>query len=181
MTEAQIALLMGQNLLGATQNSASSVAPILDIRKAAISASDLIIPQINFTRVLENRVREATGLDMLYTRTQFLQNWLIDLSSPTGTAPGDALSRYFDQTELYAGKYLNDITFAHASVDLMANPLAGSSTLPLNSSLGLGVNLEFGVEMDSPFGKFVWNIDPKSLGSQTVIDQSLSLSWRLAY
>ena len=87
MTEAQIALLMGQNLLGATQNSASSVAPILDIRKAAISASDLIIPQINFTRVLENRDSEATGLDMFYTRGQFLQNWLIDLSSPTRTAP----------------------------------------------------------------------------------------------
>ncbi len=122
---------------------------------------------------------------MFYFNTQVLQNWLIDLSAPNGTAPGDVLSRYLDQTQLYAGKYLNDLTFAHASLDLIADPLAGSSTLPLNSSLGaglgLGVNLEFGVEMDSPFGQILWNIDPKSLGSQTIIDQSLSLSWRLAY
>ena len=179
MTESQIALLMGQNLIGASSNGSLTGDTADAIRKAVISTSDLFIPQLNVTRVFEDKVREISGLDMFYFRTQVLQNWLIDLSSPTPTTSGNALSRYFDQTELYAGKYLNDLTFTHASLSLIGDPLAGSNTLTLNSSLGM--DFELGVELDSPFGLIQWNVDPKTYENQLIVDQSLSLSWKFAF
>ena len=179
LTEAQIALLMGQNLIGASSNGTLNGDAADTIRKAVISTSDLFIPQLNVTRVFEDKVRETFGLDMFYFRTQVLQNWLIDLSSSTPTTSGNALSRYFDQTEFYAGKYLNDLTFTHASLSLIGDPLAGSNTLTLNSSLGM--DFELGVELDSPFGLIQWNVDPKTSENQLIVDQSLSLSWKFAY
>ena len=170
---------MGQNLIGASSNGTLNGDAADTIRKAVISTSDLFIPQLNVTRVFEDKVRETFGLDMFYFRTQVLQNWLIDLSSSTPTTSGNALSRYFDQTEFYAGKYLNDLTFTHASLSLIGDPLAGSNTLTLNSSLGM--DFELGVELDSPFGLIQWNVDPKTSENQLIVDQSLSLSWKFAY
>jgi hypothetical protein len=179
MSEQQIALLMGQNLVGASPNGTYIVAGPDSIKNAVISMGDLFVPQLNVTRLFEDKVRDAFGLDMFYFRTQVLQNWLIDLSGSSQTVAGDPLSRYFDQTELFAGKYLADSIFSHASVSLISNPLAGSNTLTLNSDLG--VDLEVGVEMDSPFGIFQWNVAPTSWNGQFIIEQSLSLSWRLSY
>jgi hypothetical protein len=179
MTESQIALLMGETLVGASPNGAATVAGVDTFRKAVISTSDLIVPQLNFARLFEDRIRDTFGLDMFYFRTQVLQNWLIDLSGNIPTGTGDALSRYLDQTQLFAGKYVTDSIFSHASLSLISNPLAGSNTLTLNSDLG--VDLELGIEMDSPFGIFQWNVDPTNWDGQFTIEQSLSLSWRLSY
>ena len=162
MTESQIALLMGETLVGASPNGAPTVAGVDTFRKAVISTSDLIVPQLNFARLFEDRIRDTFGLDMFYFRTQVLQNWLIDLSGNVPTGTGDALSRYLDQTQLFAGKYVTDSIFSHASLSLISNPLAGSNTLTLNSDLG--VDLELGIEMDSPFGIFQWNVDSDELG-----------------
>ena len=165
MTESQIAALMGQNLFATSSDNR------IDLRKAVISGSEFI-PQLNMTRILENRVRDTFGLDMLYLKTKVLQNWLIDISGQSASATGDTMGRYLDQTELYAGKYISDSIFAHASTRLREDPLAGANTLVIDS--------EIGVELDTPFGLIQWTVAPTNWDHLLISDQSISLSWKLS-
>jgi translocation and assembly module TamB len=164
MTEAQIAIFLGQNLLGVSRDEG------LDIRKAVISTSEFI-PQLNVVKAFESKVREMAGLDILYLRTQVLQRWLIDISGES--AAGNPLSRYLDSSELYAGKYLSDSIFAYGSARLREDPLAGSDRLRIDS--------EFGLELETPFGLVQWTIAPSHWNDLLISDQSLSLSWKLSY
>jgi translocation and assembly module TamB len=167
LTEAQIASLMGQNVFGTAGASG------LDFRKTAISASEFI-PQLNVTRAFENQVRDTFGLDIFYLRTQVLQNWLIDISGQTPVVPGNPLARYFDQTSLYAGKYLNDSIFAYGSMGVQeSTPLVGTAASIINWELGL--------ELDAPFGRLTWALAPEDWKNLKFRDQSLSLSWKLSY
>jgi hypothetical protein len=174
MTEAQIAAMMGQNLLGASAENS------FDVRKASINLGSEFIP-FTVTRTFENKMRQIMGLDMFYARSQFLQNWLVDISEQSQVTPSNALGRYFDQTELYAGKYLTDSIFAHATLSLSKDPLVDSNTLILNSELGM--DLEFGVDLDTPFGLVQWSVTPVTpeLENLLISDQSLSLTWKLSY
>jgi hypothetical protein len=110
---------------------------------------------------------------MFYVSTKVLQNWLINVSGQSPSTPNDTLGSYFDQSELYAGKYLTDSIFAHASMNVQNNPLAGANTL--------GIDSEFGLELNSPFGLIQWSMDKKSWDNLVISDESLSLSWKLAY
>jgi translocation and assembly module TamB len=167
MSEAQIAALMGQNVFGTSSDNS------LDIRKTAISASEFI-PQLNVTRALENKVRDVFGLDIFYLRTQVLQNWLIDISGQPATVTGNPLARYFDQTSIYAGKYLNDSIFAYGSMGVQESaPLVGT-----DASI---INWELGLELDAPFGRLTWALAPEDWKNLKFRDQSLSLSWKLSY
>ena len=167
LTEAQIAALMGQNVFGTTSDSA------MDLRKTAISASEFI-PQLNVTRAFENQVRDVFGLDIFYLRTQVLQNWLFDISGQPAAVAGNPLGRYFDQTSLYAGKYLNDSIFAYGSLGIQESaPLVGTA-----ASI---INWELGFEMDAPFGRITWAFAPQDWKNLKFSDQSLGLSWKLSY
>jgi translocation and assembly module TamB len=174
MTESQIALLMGQNLIGVTADSR------IDPLKVMSSGLEFI-PGLNLTRALEDKVRDTLGLDILYLRSKVLQNLLIDVTgqvispTPADASREDALSRYFDQSEIYAGKYLSDSIFSHASAALSIR------YDPLYRSNKLGIDSELGVELDTPFGLIQWSIAPKSWDSLLINDQSLSLSWKLSF
>jgi hypothetical protein len=167
MSEAEIAALMGQSVFGTEGEKG------VDFRKTAISASEFI-PQLNVTRVLENRIRDAAGFDIFYLRTQVLQNWLIDMSQSKAENSENPLARYMDRSSVYAGKYLNDSIFAYGSMGVReATPLVGSTT-----SI---INYELGVELDAPFGRLTWALAPEDWKTLKFRDQSLSLSWKLSY
>ena len=168
MSEAQIASLMGQSVFG-TEGDKS-----MDFRTTAISASEFI-PQLDVARVLENKIRDAAGLDIFYLRTQVLQNWLIDMSETAKvTDTTNPLARYFDRTSVYLGKYLNDSIFTYGSMGLReSTPLVGSTTSIINYQLGL--------ELDAPFGRLAWALAPEDWKTLKYTDQSLSLSWKLSY
>ncbi|HET7838866.1 MAG TPA: translocation/assembly module TamB domain-containing protein, partial [Rectinemataceae bacterium] len=165
MTEAQIAALLGANLLGVTAEE-----PV-DLRKAVISTSEFI-PQLNVSKAFERRVRDTLGLDVFFLHTEVLQRWLIDLSDPTTTSAVDPLGRYLDQTALYAGKYVADSVFVHGSARLREDPLVRASGLRLDSELGL--------EFDTPFGLVQWSVAPSHPENLFISDQSLSITWRLS-
>jgi len=126
-------------------------------------------------RVLENKIRDAAGLDIFYLRTQVLQNWLIDMSETAKvTDTTNPLARYFDRTSVYLGKYLNDSIFTYGSMGLReSTPLVGSTTSIINYQLGL--------ELDAPFGRLAWALAPEDWKTLKYTDQSLSLSWKLSY
>ena len=165
MTASQIAVLMGQNLFGASTDNS------VDIRKTVISGTQFI-PQLDITRRFIDLARDSLGLDFITVRTQVLQNWLYDIAMPA-SATGDVVGRYFDQSELYVGKYLTDSIFTHASLLFNDDPLAGYYKPELDSELG--------VELDTPFGLIQWNLDPKHWDDLLISDQSLSISWKLSY
>ena len=171
MSEGQIAGLLGQNLIGATSDTS------LDIRKAAISASisaSELIPQFDVVRLYENKVRDAFGLDILYLRTQVIQNFLSDISGQTNNVSGNPLARYFDQTSIYVGKYLNDSIYTYGSIGFQESaPLVGTDTSIINWDLG--------IELDAPFGRLTWALAPEDWKNLKFSDQSLSLSWKLSY
>jgi hypothetical protein len=169
LTEAQIVALMGQNLFGAASDNS------IDIRKTAISMSEFI-PQFNLTRVLENQVRDVFGLDIFYLRMPILQNWLVDISgqTPAKSLASNTLARYFDQTSVYAGKYLNNSIFAYGSIGVQElTPLVGTDLSIINWELGL--------ELEAPFGRLTWALSPEDWKNLKFSDQSLSLSWKLSY
>jgi hypothetical protein len=168
LTEAQIAALMGQSLFGNSNDTS------LDLRKTAISASEFL-PQLDVVRNLENQVRDVFGLDIFYLRTQVLQNWLIDISGqPATTSSNNTLARYFDQSSVYAGKYLNNSIFAYGSMGIQESaPLVGTDAIIINWNLGL--------ELDAPFGRLTWAFAPEDWKNLKFSDQSLSLSWKLSY
>ncbi|MDP3179701.1 MAG: translocation/assembly module TamB domain-containing protein, partial [Spirochaetaceae bacterium] len=165
MTEAQIAALLGANLFGLDEDSQ------LDIRHALISGTEFI-PQLNVIKSFERKVRELLGLDIFYLRTRMLQRWLIDLSFNEMSGV-NTLGHYLDETSAYAGKYLSDSIFAHGAARLREDPLAASGALRLD--------WEAGVEFDTPYGLVQWTIAPSNPNTLFITDQSLSLSWRLAY
>jgi translocation and assembly module TamB len=167
MSEAEIAAMMGQNVFGSEGEKS------VDIRTTAISASEFI-PQLDVARIFENKIRDAAGLDIFYLRTQVLQNWLIDMSQSKADSNGNPLGRYFDRTSIYAGKYLDDSIFTYGSIGIReSTPLVGSTTSIINYGLG--------VELDAPFGRITWALAPEDWKTLTFRDQSLSLSWKLAY
>jgi hypothetical protein len=167
MSETEIATMMGQSMFGAEGDKGP------DMRTTAISASEFI-PQFNVSRVLEDKIRDAAGLDMFYLRTQVLQNWLIDMSASKPTDNANPLARYFDRTSVYMGKYLNDSIFAYGSMGLReSTPLVGIVTSTLNYELGL--------ELDAPFGRITWALAPDDWTTLKWTDQSLTLSWKISY
>jgi translocation and assembly module TamB len=170
MTEAQIAALLGQSLLGIGSSDGE-----LDVRKAVISGSEFI-PQLNVAKAFESRVRDALGLDIFYFKTQVLQRWLIDLSGQSDTTSTEnPLGRYLDETSIYAGKYLGDSVFIYGLARL------SEDEDPLVRSGGLSLDSELGVEFDTPFGLLQWTVEPNSPESLFISDQSLSISWKLSF
>ena len=165
MTEAQIAALLGQNLLGMESEND------LSLLNAAVSTSEFI-PQFNVTKAFESRVREALGLDIFYLRTQVLQRLVIDLSAG-GSASQDLVGSYLDQTSLYAGKYVGDSIFVYGTASIREDPLV--------RAIGLRLDSELGAELETPFGLVQWTLTPSSPESLFMRDQSISISWKLSY
>jgi len=164
-SEADIALILGQGLLPLDESGGLAQ----NLGRIAIAGSEFV-PQLNVTKAFESRVRDALNLDVLYFNSQAIQRWLFSLAG-TGNQGLSTLSDYLKETNLFAGKYLSDSVFLHASARLDADPLVGSSNI--------GVVSEFGVDFETPFGLLQWTFQPAHPGQLFVNDQSLSLSWRL--
>ena len=167
LTQAQIMAILG---LGSSSEGSG-----LDVKKAGVLISELM-PQLDVSRVVEDKLRDFTGLDVIYLQTQALGLWLADIA---GQSPASTFGQYFDQSELYVGKYLTDSIFVHGSVNLQeVSPLAGFDSLKIYSELG--------VEMDAPFGRLTWTLVPDNgwnnlqSGDQS-LSMSLGLSWRISY
>ena len=165
MSESDIALYLGQGLLGLNEQGG------LDARKLALSASEFF-PVTNVTKVFETRIRQALNLDVLYLHSSAVQRLLLGYIDGT-SQEAPSLSDYLRETSLYAGKYLSDSIFLHGSARLDADPLVGAGSLGLNS--------EIGVDFETPFGLLQWTFRPQHPEQLFIDDQSLSLTWRLAF
>jgi hypothetical protein len=168
MSESDIAILLGQGLLAVSDTGSSSFGADSALR-AAISMSEFV-PALNLTKAFEGRIRDALNLDVLYLRSNALQQFLIYATRPTDKPP--TLGDYLKETSLYVGKYLNDKAFLHGSARLATDPLV--------PPLYLGLQSEIGIDFETPFGNLSWIFQPQHPEQLFINDQSFSLTWRLA-
>ncbi|MEJ5184817.1 MAG: hypothetical protein WHT81_06825, partial [Rectinemataceae bacterium] len=140
------------------------------LRETFIAGSEFLFEN-NLFRAFEQRIQKALKLDIFFLRSSFFQRWLLDITSPAGPVSAP-LAEYLKGTELYAGKYITDMSFAHFILMMKQDPIESAGVLALD--------LELGLELESPFGLLNWSM---SLGRQGGIlnNQKLSLSWRLRY
>lgn len=164
LRESEIVALLGGGVLPAESGE-------VGLREAFVGSSEFI-PQLDFAKAFEQRVRDALGLDVLYVRSSFLQRWIYTISDPDA-GEAKSLGSYLDNTYLYAGKYFGKAAFIHAALRLREDPLVAPTALRLDSELGL--------EFETPIGFLRWTVSPRHLDSLFIRDQSISLSWKIPF
>jgi translocation and assembly module TamB len=160
---------------------------------AALISSD-IVSQAWLLRPLENRLRDALGLDMVSVRTQIIQNLLAQKIFGTTLNP-------LDNTSISLGKYVGNDLFLEALLRLQAQPVPGSAglstyapgggsgvglppipsaTLP-TAGIGLTPQFEWSMEWNTPFFTLDWVFQPQHPETLFLTDNALSFSWRFSY
>ena len=158
---------------------------------AALISSD-VVSQAWLLRPLENRLRDALGMDMVSVRTQVIQNLLAQKIFGTALNP-------LDNTSISLGKYVGSDLFLEALVRLQTQPVPGAvgvsansgvsgaglpsfpaATLP-NAGIGLTPQIEWSMEWTTPFFTFDWVFQPQHPETLYLTDNSLSFSWRFSY
>lgn len=167
LSEAVIQQLLGQQLLGATSEGG------VDLGRVIVENSDLI-PTLNVVSIFERNLQALLGLDLFVVRSQVFQRWLYDLSglsALSGLSRETTLADYLEDSAIIGGKYIGDKLFFQAMITLVSDPLASTSSLSLNSDVSL--------EWKAPHFTLNWSIQPESLDSLFIEDQSFSFSWRI--
>lgn len=159
---------------------------------AALISSDYV-SQAWLLRPLENRLRDALGMDMVSVRTQIIQNLLAQKIFGTVLNP-------LDNTSISLGKYVGSDLFLEALVRLQTQPVPGSTGVSTNNSGGSGVGLppipastlptagigltpqiEWSMEWTTPFFTMDWVFQPQHPETLFLTDNALSFSWRYSY
>ena len=160
---------------------------------AALISSD-IVSQAWLLRPLENRLRDALGVDMVSVRTQIIQNLLAQKIFGTTLNP-------LDNTSISLGKYIGNDLFLEALLRLQTQPVPGSAgltnygsgggggvglppiptaTLP-TAGIGLTPQLEMSMEWTTPLFTLDWVFQPQHPETLFLTDNALSFSWRFSY
>ncbi len=167
LSTAEIAAMMGQDFLAMREDGS------INVVSAMLNASEFL-PQLNFVRVFERNVKDALGLDLFYVKTQVLQRWLLDASNIGVDAYPDAtLEDYFDQTAIYAGKYVGDDVFVEGVLFLQKNPLEQQG--------GLTIQSELGFEWSTPLFTLDWRMRPEHPDTLFLSDQTFSFYWKFSF
>ena len=115
--------------------------------------------------------------DILTIRTQLLQNVIYDILDTSNATSSQNIARYFNNTNLFLGRYLADKLFFQFEVGLRADEQSeyyGGALADLN----LNVSLSF--EFQSPLGALSWGITPQ-FEEQLRIENTVSLVWSMGY
>lgn len=167
LSTAEIAAMLGQDLLAVREDGS------INVVNAMLNASELV-PQLNFVRVFERNVKDVLGLDLFYVKTQVLQRWLVDASNlGGGVDPNATIEDYFDQTAIYAGKYIANDIFVEGSLFLQKNPLEQQG--------GLTIQSELGFEWATPLFTLDWRMRPETPDTLFLTDQSFSFYWKFVF
>ena len=164
LTEAEIARLLGQDLLANDENREITGLALLE-------NLDFIIPQLNIISIFEQNVQNLLGLDLFYLRSQILQRWLYDLTGLNASGQPMTMADYLDNTAIIAGKYLTDNLFIQSTILLQEGQLEMQGNLQLNYELSL--------EWQTPHFLINWSFRPEHPENWFISDQALTLSWRI--
>ncbi len=151
----------------------SPIADRVESQGIGISAVMLggdFLRQFGVIRPLEQKAREALGVDSFSLRTQLVQN-LIAQQLGTTVNP-------LDNTSLSLGKYLGNDFFWEVLVRLQSQT-ADPSVVGVTT--GVHPDIEINLEWNTPFFLLNWSLIPKTPESLFIPDNSISLNWRFQY
>lgn len=173
-SEAEILALLGQitmtDVFGNSEDNST-----FSIKRILVSATD-VLAQLGITRRLEYTLRNILHLDLFSIRTMLLQNAILLSDSQDEVKIGN----YLDNTTVYIGKYFGSNIY----LDGMFHLYYDDSVPTENIWGGLKMQLETGMELETPFFNMRWKFAPQidsfksNLG---VADTSVSLVWRFTY
>jgi len=143
-------------------------------------ASSDVLSQLVFVRRIEKFARDTFKLDMFSLRTRLLQNMVVTgvtelggLSASNVTDPLNP-SNFIDNTTVFMGKYIGKYMFAQAMFTLKKDE---------TSDIGIRVEPDIGIELQSPFLTIRWDFFPNypTKWATWAGDNSITLSWSKSF
>jgi len=196
MTQLEIYSLLGQNfniVQGEEDNETRNrmlLSSTTDLATQLIANTD-IMSQFVIMRQFERQVRNTMKLDMFSVRTKFFQNVIVtgvsaglNQSSNQNTVDrnrnqtnsGLLWGNFIDNTSVFIGKYISKDMFVQSMITLKYDE---------NSRLGgLTTELDFGIELQSPFVNIRWDFYPDFFPyhpENLPIGNSITLIWSKSF
>jgi len=193
MTQLEIYSILGQNfniVQGEDNNDMRNrmlLSSTTDLATQLIANTDFM-SQFVFMRQIERQVRNTMKLDMFSVRTKFIQNAIVTgvsgLSQPSNQNTVDRNRNQtnsglylVDNTSVFVGKYISKDMFIQSMFTLKYDensPLFG----------GLTPELDFGIELQSPFVNIRWDFYPDFFPyhpENLPIGNSITLIWSKSF
>jgi len=172
-SENEIMELLGQVISGDSKNFGSLV----------VSGGDLLL-QSTVMRKVENTLRDLFNFDIFSIRTMVLQNAMkqsLRLNSESDRTNSVTFGNFFDNSTVYIGKYFSSELYTDALLHWTydKNRINDDTTTG-----GLVFQPEIGLELDSPYVKIRWSIDPDmdSIRNNLWIPTAaVTLSWKFSF
>jgi translocation and assembly module TamB len=193
MTQLEIYSLLGQNfniVNGEEDNETRNrmlLSSTTDLAAQLIANTDFM-SQFVFMRQFERQVRNTMKLDMFSLRTKFFQNAIVTgVSGLSQSSNQNAVDRnrnqtnsglyLVDNTSVFIGKYISKDMFIQSMFTLKYDengPILG----------GLTPELDFGIELQSPFFNIRWDFYPDFFPyhpENLPIGNSITLIWSKSF
>ena len=135
-------------------------------------------------RKVENTLRDLFNFDIFSIRTMVLQNAMkqsLRLNSESDRTNSVTFGNFFDNSTVYIGKYFSSELYTDALLHWTydKNRINDDTTTG-----GLVFQPEIGLELDSPYVKIRWSIDPDmdSIRNNLWIPTAaVTLSWKFSF
>ena len=172
LSPAEIAVILGENIIQSTVNNGE------DNARSAVNVAGDVLSRIVILNDFERSLKKVLGVfDILTIRTQLLQNVIYDILDTSNATSSQNIARYFNNTNLFLGRYLADKLFFQFEIGLRADEQSEYYGGAL-ADLDLDVSLSF--EFQSPLGALSWGITPQ-FEEQLRIENTVSLVWSMGY
>jgi len=169
-SETEIMELLGQVISADAQNAAT----------LAMAGGDYLM-QATVVRGLENTLRELLNFDIFSIRTNFLQNAVKQSFDKNSSNKQITFGNFFDNSAVYVGKYFGSAMYVDA---LMHWSYDEAKVEASDSSTGLVLQPEFGLEMTSPFVNIRLGVAPDLEAIKQSLwmpSTSITLSWKHSF
>ncbi|UGQ16442.1 translocation/assembly module TamB domain-containing protein [Borrelia sp. RT5S] len=163
-TEQEIKYLLSSSIIGSEHGLRSAGTNTAEI--AIGLANDILVDLV--VQPIEDYARSVLKLDLLSIKTDILRNVIGISGNPT-------FASFLDNTSVEVGKYFSNGVFGKAGFGFLKE-----QTTPFSQNLNFNVN--FGIELDSPFFfvDYVFDYDLTKNGLHG-IGNNISISWKFKY
>jgi translocation and assembly module TamB len=180
LTQLEIYSLLGHSMYLAGGNETGDeaarflISSTTDILSKVFANSEL--GQITGLRRFERTLRSLLFLDMFSVRTKILQNAVASNVGQGKFEKNISISNYFDNTTVYAGKYIGQDMFIQSMLRLRYD----ENSLTMG---GLRIEPDIGIEFNTPLFNIRWDFLPESYNPENwgIKDNSITLIWSKSF